>query len=89
MPERSYSSFVKAGSKRATEEKAYFETHHAINIHAIDIVRLLKAAKITSTLNLRIRRPYVFAQLLSRPLTGDRLTASSNPLAFTCRFYQN
>ena len=60
-----------------------------MNNHAIDIVRALKAAKITSRLNLRVRRPYVCAQLLSRLLTGIHLTASSNPLAFTCHFYQN
>jgi hypothetical protein len=60
-----------------------------MNNHAIDIVRALKAAKVTSRLNLRVRRVYVCAQLLSRLLTGIHLTASSNPLAFTFRFYQN
>src|ERR1700693_4593735 len=43
--ERSYSSFVKAGSKRATESRGpYFEQAN----HTINIVSTLKAAKIIS-----------------------------------------
>ena len=54
--------------------------------HAIKSVRAIKATEITSRLNLRIRLSYACVQLISRPLTGDRLAATINPLAFTYNF---
>ena len=54
---------------------------------AINIIRAVKAAKITARLNLRIRRSYACTQPISRLLTGIRPTAPTNPLAFTPRFY--
>jgi hypothetical protein len=47
---------------------------------AITSVRAIKAADITSRLNLRIRLPYVCAQLISRTLTGVRLIVPGNPI---------
>jgi hypothetical protein len=55
--------------------------------NAIDIVRAPKASKITSRLNLRIRRSYACAQLISRLSTGVRLAGQIDPLAFTYCFY--
>src|SRR4029077_6059976 len=55
---------------------------------AINIVRAVKAAKITVRLNLHIRRSYACAQSISPLRTGLRPTAPSNPLPFTPRSYQ-
>jgi hypothetical protein len=50
-----------------------------MNNHAINIARALKAAKITSRLNLRIRLWYACTQLISSYLTGTRLGAPIHP----------
>jgi len=54
--------------------------------HAIKSVRAIKAAEITSKLNLRIRFSYAWVQLVSPPITGVLLAVPTNPLAFTYRF---
>ena len=56
---------------------------------AINIVRAVKAAKITVRLNLRIRRSYACAQLISLPFAEVRPTVPTNPLALTYGFYHN
>jgi hypothetical protein len=56
----------------------YEDTPDAMKNHAITSVRAIKAADITSRLNLRIRLPYVCVQLISRTLTGVRLLVSIN-----------
>jgi hypothetical protein len=50
-----------------------------MNNHAVNIVRALKASKITSRLNLRIRLLYACAQLISPSLTGIRLGTPIHP----------
>jgi hypothetical protein len=67
---------------------AIWKAHHAVNNHPINIAKAPKASKITFRLNLRIRRSYACAQLVSWPKTEDRLARSFNPLAFTRRLYQ-
>jgi hypothetical protein len=71
-------------------EDRYFwnKAHSTMNNHAVNIVRALKASKITSRLNLRIRLSYACAQLISPSLTGIRLGAPIHPWAFTYCFYQ-
>src|SRR3974377_145102 len=51
-------------------------------------VKALKASKITSELNFRIRLPYACAQLIFVPFIGLHLFVWANPLAFTDRYYQ-
>ena len=61
-------------------EPFYENTPDAMKNHTITSVRAIKAADITSRLNLRIRLPYVCVQLISRTLTGVRLLVSINSI---------
>jgi len=67
----------------AREERYFEKAHHSMNICAINIVRAIKAAKITSTLNFHIRLSYACVQPISPPLTGVLPNAPNNPFAFT------
>jgi hypothetical protein len=61
-------------------EYRYFEnSHHAMKNHAINSVRAVKAAEITSRLNLRIRFSCAWVQLVSPPLTEIRLGTPTDP----------
>ena len=61
-------------------ERLYENNHDARINQAIKSVRAIKAADITSRLNLRIRLSYVCAQLTSRTLAGVRLLVSINSI---------
>jgi hypothetical protein len=61
----------------------YKQAHDAINI-----IRAIKAARITAKLNLLIRLSYASTQPISPSLNGIRLSVPTNPLVFTYSFYQ-
>jgi len=60
-----------------------------MNSHAIKSARAIKATKTTSRLNLRIRRSYACAQLISLAFAEVRFATPINPLALTYRFYHH
>jgi hypothetical protein len=61
-------------------EPFHENNHDAVKNHAIKSLRAIKAADMTSRLNLRIRLSYACAQLISRTLTGVRLVVSINSI---------
>jgi hypothetical protein len=70
---------------RLQKEPVFLKNRYAMNSQAVNIVRALKATKITSRLNLRIRRSYNCAQVISPPLIGVRFLGDNDPSSFTYR----
>jgi hypothetical protein len=71
----------------ALSQTLWKKAAHAMNNHTINIARAINAAKITSRLNIRIRRSYACVQLISPALSEVRFAAPINPLAFTCPLF--
>src|SRR5262249_14779896 len=86
-PKAGVNGGIARSGKMAREERYFVKAHHTINNCAIDIARAIKAARITSKLNLRIRLSYARVQPICRPSLESFPNAADTPLPFICRFY--